>query len=276
MHWYSTHVEDCFTAWAMSVFMLIQYIDSLLRRCFLNVLYVLPFIAVPLIMVISYLIRKCFSTPGSRASLVCGYPPNYISSKHLQLCILFCCCFYVLYRYAYWDIYCCVDVMYTYVHTQYFLVLFLCVLMAWHLICYIQFGTQFVQNVNTVLVYTQHGILQPLWQCHNIFADHDHKWFMVSDDMYFLHKAVMMKFFTLCNAHSASLSLLLYHHLTLNRLFWQKHLDRGLQYLELYYTHSSCPVLSAINWLQGLYQKYLPSVGTRASKHHKISCKHLL
>ena len=166
----------------------------------------------------------------------------------------FCCWFDVLCRHSYQNIYFCVDRMYTYVHAQYFLVIVPYVIMTWQSICCMQFWTWLVQNVHNLLMYTQHDAVQPLWQCHNIFANHGHKWLMVSDVMYFTCKAVVMKFSSPCckpSVFSFSVAVL---SLCAGEILQKKFGG------DLHHTQSSCALSSATNWLQGLCQVHL-SVG---------------
>ena len=82
-------------------------------------------------------------------------------------------------------------------------------------------------------------------------------------------------FFSPCNIPSTSLSIFLYTATQcLIGFYWWSNLAE-IHYLELHYACSSYPLSPAINQLQGQQQMHL-FLDTRALKHHKISCMHLL
>ena len=135
-----------------------------------------------------------FLCPWLKCLLGVWSPSYFISFEHLQIHI-FCCFLCVLYRCAYGDIYCCVDGMYTYFISDISLSLFS--------LCDCGMTANLLYTIQDLVCTkcTCCTALCPAWSAAYTvttlqhLADYGHKWFVVSDDMHFFHKAIVMELF---------------------------------------------------------------------------------
>ena len=153
LHWYSRHVEHCFTVCSMLAFILTQYTDDLIGSCVSS----MP------MWLLCTCSRICFC--NRQGIIMCSpfiamWPStDHTLFQHQQLSIFFCYCFHIFYRFTHRNVYWCADCMYAYNHTQYLLVLVLCAVVASQPISYEQFRTRILQDVYTVLVSAQYNVL---------------------------------------------------------------------------------------------------------------------